>query len=90
MRNVQVESSESHAILDIGIYFEERLDLESQEVIYCSKIEEIGDLSAYYGHLDQDMKSEKYHGKSSVFPVIGELADFSVGNIHFENGNFKG
>lgn len=90
LRNVQVESSESHAILDIGIYFEERVDLESQEVIYCSKIEEIGDLSAYYGHLDQDMKGEKYHGKSSVFPVIGELADFSVGNIHFENGNFKG
>ncbi len=90
LRNVLVNSNEAESLLDIGIYFEERLDVEKQEVIFCSRIEEIGDLSGYFGHLDLDKKGKVYVGKSSVYPVIGELADFSVGNIHFEKGKFNG
>ena len=90
LRNVLVNSNESDSLIDIGIYFDERIDVDSQEVLFCSKIEEIGDLSAFCGHLDIDMKGKVFVGKSSVFPVIGELADFTVGNVHFENGKFSG
>ncbi|HLV23503.1 MAG TPA: M14 family zinc carboxypeptidase [Moheibacter sp.] len=89
LRNVLVNSNEAESLLDIGIYFEELLDVEAQEIIYCSRIEEIGDLSGFYGHLDIDKKGKIYLGKSSIFPKIGEKADFSVGNIHFEKGKFK-
>ena len=90
LRNILVKSNDSESLLDIGIYFDERLDLDSQEVLFCSRIEEIGDLSGYFGHIDIDKKGKVYVGKSSVYPVIGELADFSVGTVHFEKGKFNG
>lgn len=90
LRNVLVKSNDAESLLDIGIYFDERLDLDSQEILFCSRIEEIGNLSGYFGHIDIDNKGKVYVGKSSIFPVIGELADFSVGTIHFEKGKFNG
>lgn len=90
LRNVLVRSNEAESLMDIGIYFEEMLDVENQEVIFCARIEEIGDLSNYFGHLDIDKKGKNYLGRFSMFPQIGEKADFSVGNIHFEKGKFKG
>src|SRR5690606_18769703 len=89
LRNVLVNYNEADSLLDIGIYFEELLDVKMQEIFYCSRIEGIGDLSGFYGHLDIDKKGKVYVGKSSIFPKIGEKADFSVGNIHFEKGKFK-
>src|SRR5690606_3804252 len=88
LRNVLVKSNESELILDIGIYFEERLNAKEHEIEFCSKIEEIGDLSGFFGHLEFDVKGKVFVGKSSVFPKIGDLADFSVGNISFDKGKF--
>src|SRR5690606_1036587 len=90
LRNVLVKSKESESLLDIGIYFEERLDVEKQEIVFYARIEEIGDLSSYFGHLDIDKKGKIYVGKSAEFPVVGESADFSVGSIDFEKGKFNG
>ncbi len=90
LRNVLVKSSESEALLDIGIYFDEKLNKKEQKVEFCSRIEEVGDLSNYFGHVDIDKKGKVFVGKSGIFPVVGEYADFSVGNIHFEKGKFKG
>lgn len=90
LRNVLVKSNESETLLDIGIYFEEKLNKKKQEIEFCARIEEIGDLSGYFGHLDIDKKGKIFVGKSSLFPVVGDLAGFSVGNIHFEKGKFKG
>lgn len=90
LRNVRVSSNESEMLLDIGIYFEERLDKKKHEVVYCARIEEIGDLSAYHGHLDINKNGKTYIGKATVYPKIGDLADFSVGTIHFEKGKFNG
>lgn len=90
LRNVRVSSNESEMLLDIGIYFEERLDKKKHEVVYCARIEEIGDLSAYCGHLDINKNGKTYIGNATVYPKIGDLADFSVGTIHFEKGKFNG
>jgi hypothetical protein len=88
LRNVLVKSNEAESLIDIGIYFEERLNLTHREIEFVARIEEIGDMSSYYGHLEIDKKGKAYIGKSSMYPVIGEYADFSVGNIHFEKGKF--
>jgi len=90
LRNVLVKSNESEALLDIGIYFEEKLNVKKQILEFCSRIEEVGDLSNYFGHIDIDKKGKIFVGKSGVFPVVGEYADFSVGNIHFDKGKFSG
>ena len=90
LRNVLIHLNEYSSLVDIGIYFEERLDVEKQEIIFNSRIEEIGDLSGYFGHLDIDKKGKIYVGRSAVFPVAGELADFTVGTIDFEKGKFNG
>lgn len=88
LRNVLVRSSSAEVILDIGVIFKEELNLESHEVELIAVIEEVGDLSEYYGHLDIDKKGKVFVGKSELFPVVEKAADFSVGNIHFENGKW--
>lgn len=88
LRNVLVKSSSSEILIDIGIYFREMLNPNSQEIEFNSYIEEIGDLNGYFGHFEIDKKGKPYIGKASLFPVIETLADFSVGEIHFEKGKF--
>ncbi|SMC61643.1 M14 family zinc carboxypeptidase [Moheibacter sediminis] len=88
LRNVLVKSSHSESLLDIGIYFQEQLNTKTHEIEFCAVIEEIGDLSNYFGHLDLDKKGQIFVGKSTIYPVFEEVADFSVGNIHFDNGKF--
>lgn len=90
LRNVSVKSKSAESLIDIGIYFEEKLNLDKQEIEFHSRIEEIEDLSSYFGHLDLDMEGRIWIGKNSMYPEIGKAADFSVGSIHFENGVFKG
>lgn len=88
LRNVLVKSSHSESLLDIGIYFKEKLNVKTHEIEFCAVIEEIGDLSNYFGHVDIDKKGQIYIGNSGVYPVFEEIADFSVGNIHFDKGKF--
>lgn len=88
LRNVLLKSENAESLIDFGIYFEEKLNQESGQLEWFSKIEEIGDLSAYYGHLEIDMNGKEYCGHSSILPEPGQLADFSVGDIHFDQGRF--
>lgn len=88
LRNVHVKSSSSEALIDIGIYFQEQLNYNTYDIDFVSIIEEIGDLSDFFGHIDIDMYGKSYLGKSEIFPAIAQIADFSVGNIHFEKGKF--
>lgn len=88
-RNVKIKSSSVDTFTDIGIYFLEKYNAENQMVEFVSRIEEIGDLSKLYAHLDVDVKGETYQGHSSVYPEINELADFKIGLHVFENGFYK-
>jgi hypothetical protein len=90
LRNVLIKSNESESLVDIGIYFEEKLNRETREIEFKARIEEIGDMNNYFGHLEIDKKGKIYIGKTSMYPIIGEYADFSVGNIHFEKGKLLG
>lgn len=90
LRNVLVKSSGAEVLLDIGIYYQEKLNTQTQDVEFCAIIEEIGDLNDYFGHLDIDEKGAVYTGKSSMFPAVGQIADFAAGHIRFEKGKFTG
>lgn len=90
LRNVLVKLSGAEVLLDIGIYYQEKLNTETQDVEFCAIIEEVGDLNDYFGHLDIDKKGTVYTGKSSMFPVVGQIADFTAGHIRFEKGKFTG
>lgn len=86
IRNVRLQSNCCDSLVDIGIYFEELLNSETKEIEFVSKILEIGDLRDFFGHIDVDMKGELFKSKKSFYPQINDIADFSVGNIHFQNG----
>lgn len=88
LRNVLVKSSRSESLLDIGIYYREKLNLTTHEIEFCAVIEEIGDLSNYFGHLDLDKQGKTFVGKSGLYPVLEDIADFSVGNVQFDKGKF--
>lgn len=90
LRNVSIQSQGVKALTDIGIYYVETLNTERSEIEWIARVEEVGDLSNFYGHLDLDMKAAVYKGKCSIYPLLHEFADFSVGQIHFEEGKFKG
>lgn len=89
LRNMKIKSSDSEALTDIGIYFVENYNFEKQKLEFISRIEEIGDLSKLYGHVDVDVKGEVYQGNTSPFPKVEELADFKVGSFVFEKGIYK-
>lgn len=86
---MKIKSSDSEALTDIGIYFVENYNFEKQKLEFISRIEEIGDLSKLYGHVDVDVKGEIYQGNSSNFPKVEELADFTLGSFVFEKGIYK-
>lgn len=88
LRNVKIVGDSTKVFTDIGIYFEESLDKVSEKLIFKSRIEEIGDLSQSFGHIDWDAKGELFVGKSEEYPVLNAYADFSVGDFHFEKGIF--
>lgn len=88
LRNVLVKSNAAESLIDIGIYFKEELNSQTYDIDFIGLIEEIGDLTNFFGHIDIDKKGEIYVGKNSLFPEVGQLADFSVGSIHFDKGKF--
>lgn len=90
LRNVCIQSNHTEVITDIGIYFIETLHTENKRIEFISRIEQIGDLSKFHGHLDVDVKNALYKGLSSPYPILEEYADFSVAEYHFEKGRFKG
>src|SRR5690625_6049873 len=66
IRNEKIKSSDSEALIDIGIYFVENYNFEKQKLEFISRSEEIGDLSKLYGHVDVDVKGEVYQGNTST------------------------
>ncbi|MDD3771205.1 MAG: M14 family zinc carboxypeptidase [Weeksellaceae bacterium] len=86
LRNVKIETASTMILTDIGIYFEESLNPELKQIVFKSRIEEIGDLSYSFGHIDWDAKGELFKGKSDDYPILNAYADFSVGHFNFEKG----
>lgn len=90
LRNVQFHQNKHTVITDLGLQFEDSVHKESGAFESHLKVKEIGDLSEYFGHWDEDVDGDLYQGANGIFPEIGELAHFSVGKLRFENGIYVG
>lgn len=88
-RNVKFKSFNNELITDVGIYFVEKYNAESEKIECRARIEDIGDLTELYGHLDIDVKGEIFQGLSSSFPKVNTAANFKLGIHVFENGFYK-
>lgn len=88
LRNVSMKSGSAESLVDIGIYFDEKPDLEQKKINLICRIDEIGDLSTSFGHREFDLNGAVYKGKTELYPTPGKTADFSVGHLVFENGKF--
>lgn len=88
LRNVKIQFEDKFSLVDLGIQYEEFLNHQTQKIEFIAKIYEIGDLSSFYGHFNADLNGCLYTSKSSIFPQIGSIADFSVNNLEFEKGIF--
>lgn len=86
LRNVKVVNGKHASLVDLGIYFEDQYDAESNQILEKGIIQEVGDLRKFIGHIEIDAKESEFKSKLFQYPNIGQIATFSVGEFTFENG----
>jgi len=86
LRNVKVVNGNNSSLVDLGIYYEDVFDSETNQIIENGIIQEVGDLRKYRGHLEIDVQKAEFQSKIENYPNIGQMATFSVGQFKFENG----
>ena len=81
-----VKNEFNEMITDLGIQFEERLEDGKDEISWLAKIQEVGDLSDFFGH-------DIYHAENRLFlngadniPNLGDMANFTLGKWQILNG----
>lgn len=86
LRNVKLKHQENESIVDLGIYFVDSVNRSENELKTKGIIQEIGDLSNYFGHEEIDAQEAIYYGRNNDYPVLNSSPSFSVGEFEFENG----
>ena len=86
IHNVQIKNGEKSSVVDLGIYFEDEYNEESNLVEQIAKIIEIGDLRKFIGHLELDAQKQIYKGVKKNYPLLNQVATFEIGAIKVENG----
>ena len=84
-RDVQIENAKHISKVDIGILFRELLENDN-EISFNAEIVEIGDLSDFFGHDEYHAENRVFESKSSIYPEIGNSADFQIGEWNVLNG----
>lgn len=79
-RNVKIKKENTEALVDIGIMLNESLDKENRKLIANPKIEQIGDLDAYFGYKEIEAKERLFSKKERKYPILNESADFELLN----------
>jgi hypothetical protein len=87
-RNVKICYDNSILITNFAAQFvEEIIDNRYQRI---AKIVAIGGLQTHSGHVEFDAQGQLFKSDSSHFPIMNQIADFSIGNdIKFVNGLVK-
>lgn len=85
-KGIMVKNEFNEMITDLGIQFEERLEDGKDEISWLAKIQEVGDLSDFFGH-------DIYHAENRLFlngadniPNLGDMANFTLGKWQILNG----
>lgn len=83
-RNVQVSYENIKIITNFAVQMSEVV--VDEQLQFIAKIVQIGNLDAYFGHREFDLKETQYFDDKNNKPEIGQEANFTIGNIVFKNG----
>ncbi len=86
VRNVSISIGEVESIVDLGIMYNEKPNDNYDEMLKNSKIENIGDLSQYFGLKEINASNKKYYDTDKLYARLNQEATFSVGEMKFING----
>ena len=84
-RNVCLSDDERDTT-DIAVQYAEQVRTGDDEISFVAKIEDVGDLSALYGHEEIDAKNRRFFSEETKFPKIGMQADFQLDEWIILNG----
>ena len=85
-KGIKLKNESSTIITDMGIQFEEILELGAKEIIFKAKIAEIGDLLDNFGHEFYDAEERIFKNETGTLPKIGDAADFNLEDWKIRNG----
>ena len=85
-RNVKINYENKEKITNFASQYKE--ELFENSVIFPAIISEIGNLEGFYGHREFDFFGAEFsHADGNKMPIIGQKADFTIGNdSKFVNG----
>ena len=87
IRNVQIRYDDFISNIDIGIMYNELPNEDYTKMEKHSRIEFIGDLSLYFGHIEHDASGELFSSNNLTYPELNQKADFTIVDmIVIENG----
>lgn len=87
-RNVRINYEKSDLITNFAVQFRE--ELIDDNVVFNGYIAKVGNLDAYFGHVDYDAESKKFSNDNLNIPKTDEIASFSIDNkVIFVNGMIK-
>lgn len=87
IRNVRISSNSTSSLVDFGIMYNERPDADYRNMIKKSHIENIGDLSQYFGIQEINAKGALFFDGVKHFASLKQEANFEIGEkIKVVNG----
>ena len=85
LRNLEYEKESTKFKIDIGINLDEIKEVDCNDIFYRSSIEDIGDLSTFFGYNDFDFSGYKVEpGKifDKKFNSIEEIRNFDIRSLY--------
>ncbi len=77
-RNVKIKKNNTEALVDLGIMLNENLDEKARILNKNPKIEQTGDLNAYFGYEEMDAQGKLFTIQERHYPILNEPADFEL------------
>ncbi|APD08156.1 metallocarboxypeptidase D [Flavobacteriaceae bacterium UJ101] len=77
-RNVKIKKDTTESIVDLGIMLNEKLNNQQRELVKNPRIEQIGDLDAYFGYEEIDAEGKMFSVQERHYPILNESADFEL------------
>ena len=89
IRNVSVSVNKIENIVDLGIMYNEKPDVNYSVMEKHSKIENIGDFSQFIGLIEIEASKQSYSDDSKNYAKLNQEATFKIGEINIVNGEMN-
>ncbi|HEY0091972.1 MAG TPA: peptidase M14, partial [Flavobacterium sp.] len=84
-RNVKINYDNREIITNFASHYKE--ELENGGIVLSAFIAEIGQLDGFHGHSEYDAAFQLYQDELNSVPQLEQRADFTLGNVKFNNGS---